>query len=309
MKKSKKYSKEEITHISENFVYITQKCSLKGNFSISPNTHNKLYNYKSGRFGDWCPQEKILKKILDCFNQSFSPPIDIYDLTHKKIEDMVFTPKESDKKLKWYEGTYFCYYLSNSGKYCHYGILKIFHSDTEYKCEAMLGFFEQQFDELKHQSYILENTNQPIKSIYDNYFRNSEYIPFGYFSGKVTISSDSVTIYLVNDKNSFARIITLKRFDRVSKYQKYQGGIGSMMTTSSADKFVVFENIGFSIIDIGQYLDKMKQLLRIDIDTESGVITNRNDDKNKRWFNMIEEHKSKNIKKTENDINLQEESD
>ena len=82
-----------------------------------------------------------------------------------------------------------------------------------------------------------------------------------------------------------------------------------MMTTSSADKFVVFENIGFSIIDIGQYLDKMKQLLRIDIDTESGVITNRNDDKNKRWFNMIEEHKSKNIKKTENDINLQEESD
>ncbi len=290
MSKTKKYTSKEISNISKNFVYITRRLSLsKSQLAelqiISPNTYNKLYWYDES--SDWCPQEKVLKSIISYFNQHFSPRIDIYTLINKSLDDINFVQKE-EACLQWYKGTYFCYYLSNSGKYCHYGILKIQNfCDTNYECEAILGFFEQEFDELKSQFNLLEESNKSIKEIYDEYSKNSEYTPFGYYSGEVTLLKDSLVFYLINENHSFSRIITLKRFDRVSTCKRYQGGIGSIMTTSSADKSVVFQNIGLSLVDIENRLEKMKELLKIDVDHVSGVISNKNEDKNKRWFNLV----------------------
>lgn len=306
LSRAKRYSDTEIARISKNFIYITQKCPLsKTELAVeivSKNTYDKLYNSK--RFPDWCPQEKVLRKIVNYFNQYFLPSITLQDLINNSLENMNFIPKE-EEKLSWYAGIYLCYYLNFSGKHCNLGILRIYHSDDldYYNCEAIMGLEEEQYESLKKMLGIF-NIEHSLESVYNNYinkssnaqeFQDISHIQCTYFLGNAILSSHSVTLSLTNQKNSFLRIITLKRCDGVNTAH-YQGGIGSMLTTPSYDKPTIFKNIGFSstVVDIHENLEKMKELLKISVENfDTGVISNDNVKTNKLWFKLIREEKRK----------------
>ena len=296
MSRKKRYSDTEIAQISENFIYITQKCPLSVSElaergKISKNTYNRLYRPTVG----WCPQEKKLREIVNYFNEYFFPPISLQELINNSLSTMDFTPKK-EESLNWYEGIYFCYYLNASGKHLNFGILRIYRSDSaDYNCEAIMGLEEEQYENLKKIVEIF-NIEKSLDLVYNNYisipsdnkeFQSIAHMACTYFSGlNVTLSSRAVTLSLTNQKNSFLRIITFNRYDGANR-EHYQGSIGSMMTTTTYDKPTIFKNIGLSSIDIGKPSDKLKNWLKLNVDSEIGVIANDNEKASKSLFNTI----------------------
>ena len=319
-KRTKRYTSEQVSQISKNFNFLVNKVGLsKAELSkdniIRKGTYDKLIHYNDRYYkynSEWCPHEGTLKKIVSYFNKNYSPKVTVQDLINLSFENINFSPQKREiSALDWYAGTYFCYYLNASGKYCNYGILKVYYDNSDtvgYVCEAILGFEEEELNKLSEIFSVLseQDTSQSIKSIYNSYiqnntqkFENISYIPYAYFSGNVILSCNSVTFCLTNEKNSFVRVITLKRFDNASKYNRYQGGMGSMLTTTSSDKPTVLKNIGFSLVNIGEHLPRIKELLKINLNSdgqiqtnaENGVIVNDNRSKNKHWFKLVESQK------------------
>ena len=301
MSRAKRYSEAEIANISKNFIYITQKCPLSvselangpDGHIVSKNTYNRLYS--PATFKGWCPQERILREIVKYFNKYFLPPITLQELVNNSLSTMEFAPKK-EESLNWYEGIYFCYYLNASGKHFNFGILRIYRSDNlDYNCEAIMGLEEEQYENLKKIVEIFD-IEQSLELVYNNYistpsdnkeFQSIAHIAGTYFSGlNVVLSSRAVTLSLTNHKNSFLRIITFNRYDGANR-EHYQGSIGSMMTTTTYDKPTIFKNIGLSSIDIGKPSDKLKNWLKLNVDSEIGVIANDNEKASKSLFNTI----------------------
>lgn len=280
LSRMKRYTLEEISNISNNFKYIVQKCSLDKD-TISPNTYNRLYWYEPS--SEWCPQEKTLKNIIEHFNKSFFPPITIYDLIHKNLEDSNFSPIQKLDCLKYYEGIYHCYYFTSDGD-CHYGLLRIYKSHKDHKCEAVLGFSYECFQEFKSKL----NGNVVLKSIYNQYTENSNYVTFNYYSGSIHLLERCINLILTSLNNIFSRIISINRYDNLESSKQYSGGIGSMMTVAHHDKPLIFQSIGLSLNNIDDKSKNMKHLLMLQNSNSDYVIKNDiNSSRNREWFHLI----------------------
>lgn len=295
----KKYKPEEIFAISQNFKYIVNKCPLSQRELtdpqkdiISPNTYNKLYSYdflyqnnQLGNLADWCPQEKTLKSICNYFNTYFHPKIRIYDLVSSLLEKRKeeFISLNEQHRLKWYEGLYYCYYLNINGKNFNYGIMNIYHSsDGEYKCEAIMDLSKQSFNEFISYEPIKEMS---LKEIYNRYIKDLR-SPYFVFSGEVSLLQDTVIINLRAEKNAFSRILTIRRFDRISTCKKYQGSIGTMLSTIYADKCTKFQHIGVSATEI-KNVESFKKLFKFNQNSEYVIVSDINEVTNQEWFDSV----------------------
>lgn len=300
----KKYDQEEIFIISQNFRYIVDKCPYSQseltdpkNRIISPNTYNKLYSYsllyhndRLENLIDWCPQEKTLINICNYFNTYFQPQIGIYDLVNSLLEERnkEFISLNENHRLKWYEGLYYCYYLNISGQSFNCGIINIYHClDGKYKCEAIMDFSQQYFNEtilprLANNISLRDIYNQEIKGLTSPYFD---------FSGELSLLQDAIIINLKAEKNAFSRILIIRRFDRVSTCKKYQGSIGTMLTTIYADKCTKFQHIGISATAIND-IETFKSLFEFSDDSKYVIISDINEFKNQKWFDSVVDTKT-----------------
>ena len=145
-----------------------------------------------------------------------------------------------------------------------------------------MDFSQQYFNEtilpkLTDKISLREIYNQCVKGLTSPYFD---------FSGELALLQDAVIINLRAEKNAFSRILTIRRFDRISTCKKYQGSIGTMLTTIYADKCTKFQNIGISATTIND-IETFKSLFEFSDDSKYVIISDINEFKNQKWFDSV----------------------
>lgn len=161
--------------------------------------------------------------------------------------------------------------------------MNIYHSsDGEYQCEAIMDLSKQSFDKFVSHK---KTDDMSLKEIYNRYIKDLR-SPYFVFSGEVSLMQDTVMINLRAEKNAFSRILTIRRFDRISNCKKYQGSIGTMLSTIYADKCTKFQHIGISVTEI-QNVEDFKPLFKFNQSSEYVIISDINEVTNQQWFDSV----------------------
>lgn len=286
----KKYSPTEIKQISVNMNYIMQKGNVSiddlleasnssdGKIGISKNTYLKLSRYNPDVDGEWCPQEKTLKKIIAYVNENFSHHISLFDLIHDSLSDIEFTRITDQNCLAWYDGLYYCYYDHFNGDSFDrkYGLLKIFKRANQYVCEAILGMDREKFMGLEGVS-----DTKSLKSLYDNSKNPFEF----FYRGTFFLQPESIVIHLVPKTNTFMKIVVIKRQEKNSQFKSYLGDIiGMITTTHSANHPTKYQQLAISRKKLKNDSDVDRFLA---LDNHNDRVVKNTEMQNNLWIDLI----------------------
>ena len=298
----KEFSYEQMCQFQINFVHICNSLSLSvSDFiensspfcSMSKNTYYKICDF-SKRFdgqGDyWSLRRSLVTKIVEIFNNNIQPEVSLLQLMNTDLTSQKFHRKESSNKLKAYSGIYYCYYLNYEHNW-RFGVLHIIDGIDSLSCEAVLGFNSESFIEFR-SLLIKRNNIANIKQVFEEIHNKSDYRDrtFYYLLGQVKQLKDSIIIPLYSAQDTFARVISFRRYDETNtekRDNRYKGGISSVVTTAFSDIPTKFYKMAISSLDydLMQVLEDLELFLKFD--ESSSFLIQNNEYKNQKYFRLM----------------------
>ena len=309
--KEKKYNHEQMNNFSKNFVYLCNECMLSkhdltGGLSspkhcFATNTYLKLRKYhtldENDSNKDWCPQDGTIRSFIEMFCKHFTPSVSINDMMNTDLSNRKFQKRESAIMTDFFEGVYFCYYLTVLNT-LRFGLLKIKnYSENRYNCEAMLTISENLFSLCRKDIEQVVQGDKSLKELYDDLLNRTDinHIDknFGYYTGEVSLFSESVLIVLNPQNNVYFRVLTFQRYDKYSN-PKCIGVIANTMRSVYAAKDVTYQKMLLSRYNI--YNEKNASLIMSSLaldKIENNIVLN-NESKNQQMYKLIRQFENYN---------------
>ena len=198
----------------------------------------------------------------------------------------------------FFEGVYFCYYMTVSNT-LRFGLLKIKnYSENRYNCEAILTIGENLFSSFcrKDIEQVVQE-EKSLKKLYEDLLNRTDINlkdkNFGYYTGEVSLSSESVLIVLNPQNNMYFRVLTFQRYDKYSN-PKCISVIANTMRSAYAAKDVTYQKMLLSRYNI--YNEKNAPLIMSSLaldKIENNIVLN-NESKNRQMYKLIRQFENYN---------------